>query len=487
MTIEDTIKSVLMQDCKNLEYIVVDGGSTDGTLDILAKYQNRIAQYISEPDEGIYHAMNKALRMVTGNIVGFLNADDFYADCNVISEVANVFENSKAGCCYGDLEYVAQKNPKKVVRHWKSCKYHEGLFQKGWHPPHPTFFVRKEIFEKFGGFDTSLTISADYEIMLRFLKKIGIQSVYIPRIMVKMRTGGVSARNLRQIIKANRQCYQAWLKNDLQISPSIMLKKPLSKISQNVKWRPKQIILNSLKQFVKINKQASNRLSITFPAFFSGGGYHAALLDIINSSLNSTKELKSVLEVGGIDRPLLKKQKNIIYDGLDIEEKPACHTIYNNFFVQSVESEITNKYDLVVSITLIEHVKDNVAAMRSIYQALNENGITAHYIPSKYHPYALLLRLVGHSMQRSLISSLRPWASAVTGYPAYFDHCSPISMAKLMKNAGYKNVQTFCFYRASDYFSFFVPLFVIVSLYENMCRLLGLKQLCSGFIVTASK
>jgi len=128
-----------------------------------------------------------------------------------------------------------------------------------------------------------------------------------------------------------------------------------------------------------------------------------------------------------------------------------------------------------------------VAAMQSIYRALNENGMTAHYLPSKYHPYAILLGLVGRFLQRGLIARLRPWAKQLTGYRAYFDHCSPRSMTRLMAKTGYTAIETICFYRANDYFSFFVPLFVLVSLYENICRLVGAKQLCSGFIITAKR
>jgi SAM-dependent methyltransferase len=193
------------------------------------------------------------------------------------------------------------------------------------------------------------------------------------------------------------------------------------------------------------------------------------------------------LEVGGIDRPLLHKQQHFVYDGLDIEDKQACRSIYDHFYAQSVESEITGTYDAVVSVTLLEHIPDNGAAMRSMYQALNDNGVAVHYVPSKYHPYALLLRLVGPSLQRRLIAHLRPWAADVTGYRAYFHRCSPGSMTQLMMQTGYSEVQTTCFYRANDYFHFFVPLFVAVSLYENICRILGLKRLCSGFIIMAKK
>jgi glycosyltransferase involved in cell wall biosynthesis len=234
-TIEDAIKSILMQDYKDIEYIVVDGGSTDGTLEILAKYQSRIAKCISEPDNGIYDAMNKGIKLATGDIIGFLNSDDFYVDKTVIRRIAEMMMVANADCCYGNLEYVDKNDINKTVRRWKSQPYCDGLFEKGWHPPHPTFFVKKNVFDNYGGFDLACDIGADYELMLRFLKRYGITSCYIPDVLVKMRIGGKSNRNLWQIIKANIECYQAWKKNGLKITPLIMLKKPVSKLIQYLK------------------------------------------------------------------------------------------------------------------------------------------------------------------------------------------------------------------------------------------------------------
>ena len=234
-TIEQTIQSVLSQDYKDIEYIVVDGGSTDGTLDILTKYQSHISKFISESDKGIYDAMNKGIKLATGDIVGFLNADDFYAGENVIRRIVEMMGANNADCCYGNLEYVAESNPSKTVRRWKSQSYQDGLFEKGWHPPHPTFFAKKTVFDKYGGFDLSYDIGADYELMLRFLKKYGVRSCYVPDVLVKMRTGGKSNKNLWQIIKANIECYRAWKRNGLRISPLMMLKKPASKLVQYVK------------------------------------------------------------------------------------------------------------------------------------------------------------------------------------------------------------------------------------------------------------
>jgi len=216
--IEDTINSVLRQDYNNTEYIVVDGASTDGTLDILKKYHNQIHKYISESDKGVYDAMNKGLNLATGDIMGFLNSGDFYTNEKVIGRIVEVTKVNNVDCCYGDLEYVVENNPSKTVRRWKSQPYQSGLFKKGWHPPHPTFFAKKIIFDKYGGFDVNYDIGADYELMLRFLEKHHIKSCYIPSILVKMRTGGKSNKNLWQIIKANIECYRAWKMNNLKVS-----------------------------------------------------------------------------------------------------------------------------------------------------------------------------------------------------------------------------------------------------------------------------
>lgn len=231
-TIKDTMESVMGQKYDNVEYIIVDGGSTDGTLEILTKYQARISKYISELDEGVYDAMNKGIKLATGDIVGFLNSGDFYTDKNVIERIVESIQANNTNCCYGDLEYVAKDNPGKTVRRWKSQPYQDGLFEKGWHPPHPTFFAKKSVFDKYGRFDLSYDISADYDLMLRFLKKHSIKSCYIPSVLVKMRTGGKSNKNLWQIIKANVECYRAWKMNNLKVSPFIMVRKPLSKLMQ---------------------------------------------------------------------------------------------------------------------------------------------------------------------------------------------------------------------------------------------------------------
>ncbi len=231
-TISDAIDSVLNQTYKNIEYIVIDGASTDGTVDVIKKYASKINKLIIEPDNGIYDAMNKGLRLATGDIIGFLNSDDFYASNNVLEKVVNEFTEKKVDSVYGDLIYVDNKETTKVVRYWKSKPYREGLFKKGWHPPHPTFFVKREVYKKYGSFRLDFKIAADYELMLRFLEKYKISTAYIPEVLVKMRIGGKSNKSIKNIIKANLECYKAWKINNLKINPLNLLLKPLSKTLQ---------------------------------------------------------------------------------------------------------------------------------------------------------------------------------------------------------------------------------------------------------------
>ena len=231
-TIKDAIESVLNQTYKNIEYIIVDGGSTDGTVNIIKNYEDKIDKFISEKDNGIYDAMNKGIKLASGDIVGILNSDDFYASNNIIEKVVNEFIEKKVDSVYGDLVYVDAKNTDKIVRYWRSKPFKEGLFKKGWHPPHPTFFVRKEIYNKCGLFNLNFKIAADYELMLRFLEKCKISSSYIPQVLVKMRIGGESNKNIKNIIKANIECLKAWEVNDLTVNYFLFFIKPISKILQ---------------------------------------------------------------------------------------------------------------------------------------------------------------------------------------------------------------------------------------------------------------
>jgi glycosyltransferase len=231
-TIEDTIRSVLGQDYKNIEYVIIDGGSTDGTLDILTKYQGQISKCISEPDNGIYDAMNKGINLATGEVIGFLHADDFYATKETIKKVARVFEQNKVDCLWGDLVYVSKENTEKIIRYWKSGGYRKNLFKNGWMPAHPTFFAKRCIYEKYGYFNTDFRIAADYEIMLRFLHKFNISNYYIPEVLVKMRVGGLSNRSLKNVVRKSIEDYRAWNTNNLSGRIHTIMMKNISKIPQ---------------------------------------------------------------------------------------------------------------------------------------------------------------------------------------------------------------------------------------------------------------
>jgi glycosyltransferase len=231
-TIEDSIRSVLSQKYENVEYIVVDGGSTVGTVEIIQKYKDKITKWVSESDKGIYHALNKGLKMSTGDVIGFLHADDIYAHNMVIDLVVSRIVNCNTESCYGDLLYVHKKNPDKIIRYWKSCYYTEGLFQRGWMPPHPTFFVRRNIYERHGYFNTNFKIAADYELMLRFLEINKISTHYIPEVLVKMRTGGKSNRSLKNLIIKSSEDYKARKVNKLNGGLYTILLKNISKVPQ---------------------------------------------------------------------------------------------------------------------------------------------------------------------------------------------------------------------------------------------------------------
>lgn len=209
-TIEDTIRSVIGQEYPHIEHILIDGGSTDGTLDIINRYRSRIAHLVSEQDKGIYDAMNKGIASATGDIIGLINSDDILADASVLQRVSDIFLNNPGiDACYGDLCYVRQNDLTQIVRYWRPGPYKNGLFKKGWVPPHPTLYVRRAIYEKWGGFDISYRIAADFELMLRFMVTHHIKTAYIPHIMVKMRLGGTTNRSLKNILLQNLEIRRA--------------------------------------------------------------------------------------------------------------------------------------------------------------------------------------------------------------------------------------------------------------------------------------
>ena len=231
-TIGETLDSVADQTYQDIEHIVIDGGSTDGTGAVLKAKGRRVAIWRSEPDRGIYDAMNKGIMLATGDVVGMLNADDIYADETVLEQVAVIFSDPAVDACYADLVYVSADDPTKVRRYWRSCSYREGLFERGWMPAHPTFFVRRRVYEEHGLFDTQFKLQSDFELTMRFINVQRIKTVYTPRIWVRMRMGGVSNRSIRNVMRGNIEAYKACRKHRIKVSPLFFLMKIASRIPQ---------------------------------------------------------------------------------------------------------------------------------------------------------------------------------------------------------------------------------------------------------------
>ena len=231
-TIRDTINSIVKQDYKNIEYIVIDGNSTDETNQIVREFNDHVDIHISETDEGIYDAMNKGIKLATGDIIGILNSDDFYPNSYVLSNVVKTFKKNKSDAVYGDLVYVNSNDTSKIKRYWQSGPYTTKKLKNGWMLPHPTFFVKSSIYKQFGLYNTSLHMAADYDMIIRLLYKFNITAKYIPMILVKMRMGGASNASIFDRLRANKEDGLAWTKNQLNKPYFIRIKKPLQKIKQ---------------------------------------------------------------------------------------------------------------------------------------------------------------------------------------------------------------------------------------------------------------
>ena len=231
-TIRNTIESIISQHYDNIEYIVIDGGSNDKTIEITRQFSNHIDYIFSGPDDGIYDAMNKGIKVATGDVIGILNSDDFYPNSFVVSNVAESFEKHNCDAVYGDLVYVKANNIDKIRRYWKAGEYTTSKIKNGWMLPHPTFFVKKKIYNRHGLYNIDLRSAADYEMILRLLYKHNISVYYIPMILVNMRTGGESNRSFLNRIKANREDSLAWKRNQLNKPMLIRFTKPLQKLRQ---------------------------------------------------------------------------------------------------------------------------------------------------------------------------------------------------------------------------------------------------------------
>jgi glycosyltransferase involved in cell wall biosynthesis len=230
-TVKDTLDCIRQQDHPDIEHILVDGGSTDQTTEIIKSFPH-VAKWVSEEDKGIYDAMNKGIGLATGEVIGILNSDDVYTGPSVLSAVARAFADSAVRTAYADLQYVQADDLDKVLRTWKTGRFAKKNFYYGWMPPHPTFFVRKEVYDLAGLFNISLRSAADYEIMLRILLKHGVPAYYIPGVIVKMRTGGMSNASLWNRLRANKEDRLAWKLNGLRPYFFTLYLKPLRKIPQ---------------------------------------------------------------------------------------------------------------------------------------------------------------------------------------------------------------------------------------------------------------
>ena len=233
-TISDTIQSIKCQTYSNVEYVIVDGGSKDNTLAVISQYLDNNTILISEPDNGIYDALNKGIGLATGEVIGFLHADDVYAHRDVLANIVAAFEDPEISAVYGDLQYVRKDNLFHVVRHWKSSVFNEQSLERGWMPPHPTLYVRRDWYEKVGGFDTRYKIAADYFSILRLFSMPNFNAVYLPEVLVKMRLGGASNRSMRAIASKSFEDWDALKRNGFSAIKALKALglKNFSKLSQ---------------------------------------------------------------------------------------------------------------------------------------------------------------------------------------------------------------------------------------------------------------
>lgn len=230
-TIAHTLRSFLEQDHADKEMLVLDGGSRDGTLRVVESFSDPSIRVVSEPDRGLYDAMNKGLRGFAGEAVGFLNADDCYADRQSLSALSEGL--AQADIVYGDLDFVGDHEEGRVVRTWRGRPWRKGAFASGWMPPHPTFYVRRAVVEKTGEFDLSLSIAADYDFMLRALELGGFSHRFLPRVLIRMQAGGKSNSGISGYMKSNLQALRARRRHlGAGLVDYALIAKPLSKAAQ---------------------------------------------------------------------------------------------------------------------------------------------------------------------------------------------------------------------------------------------------------------
>ncbi|MDF3076831.1 MAG: glycosyltransferase [Sphingobacteriaceae bacterium] len=230
--LEDCLRSVTNQTYPNLEYIVIDGLSNDNTLKIISYYKEEISHLVSEKDNGMYDALNKGIRLATGDVIGIVNADDFLASPDIVSKIAAAFETSGADVLYGNLDYVDQQDTGKVLRKWRSKPYRDGMFQFGWMPAHPTFYAKRDLFSRYGSYKPVYGSAADYELMIRFVHKHKAKTVFLPEVMIKMRVGGMSNSSVKNRLLANQADMAAMKANGISFPLLTAIMKPLRKLPQ---------------------------------------------------------------------------------------------------------------------------------------------------------------------------------------------------------------------------------------------------------------
>lgn len=230
-TVADAIRSLHGQTHDDYEHVVMDGGSTDGTLEVVRSLGDARMTLTSEPDLGIYDALNKGMNQATGDVIGLMHSDDVFASRNVLGHIAAAFQDSQVDVVYGDLQYVTAKHPDRIVRHWQAGEFSPSRLKRGWMPPHPTLYVRKSVIERWGGYDTSYRIAADYDAILRWFGPGKVRAAYIPEVLVRMRVGGESNRSLRNILLKSREDYRALKQNQIGGLGTLALKN-LSKVQQ---------------------------------------------------------------------------------------------------------------------------------------------------------------------------------------------------------------------------------------------------------------
>jgi len=246
--LSDCINSVKGQSYKDIEYIVIDGRSTDGTLNIIKQNQNHISYWVSEEDRGMYDAINKGIMMATGDIIGILNSDDMFASADSVRSIVDCFETTGTDSVYGDLVYVEATNTQKILRYWKGNPYKRSRFRYGWMPAHPTFYMKRELISQYGCYENHYYTAADYEFMARYLYLHKVSSSYIDTMLIKMRSGGLSNVTLKSRLRANRRDFLAMKKNKIPFSFFVSILKPLIKIPQFNSSYTKQYMLDDIEE-----------------------------------------------------------------------------------------------------------------------------------------------------------------------------------------------------------------------------------------------